>query len=218
MPIIFGLGIRHGLDLDHLATIDAITRTMKATNRLSKRVGLFFSLGHGFVVILISVIVGSGLIQAQFPVWIEAAGNWISITCLFLFGLLALWNTIRVPAEDGLFITPKSALLTKLIGKHNNPVFIILIGMLFAFSFDTFTQVALFSVTASAMAGWIFSLLLGLLFTAGMMLADGMNGLLIGSLIQRANQNSRLITRVLGLLIACFSIGLGLFSLAKQLT
>lgn len=76
---VFGLGLRHGLDLDHLATIDSITRTIRTNNRLSKRVGLLFSLGHGLVVITLSVIISNGFIRSQFPTWLEPLGSFISI-------------------------------------------------------------------------------------------------------------------------------------------
>ena len=81
----FLLGIRHGFDLDHLATIDSITRTLKENARLSKFVGLLFSLGHGLVVIVMCIIIGSGFIQTQSPHWLEACGQWISIVFLLLF-------------------------------------------------------------------------------------------------------------------------------------
>lgn len=57
------LGMRHGFDLDHLATIDAITRTVRYKPSLSRMVGFLFSLGHGLVVIIVSLIIGGGLFQ-----------------------------------------------------------------------------------------------------------------------------------------------------------
>ena len=70
------LGLRHGLDLDHLATIDAITRTVRNSQFLSKLVGFLFSLGHGLVVILISLIIGSGLMKTHTPPWLEWVRKW----------------------------------------------------------------------------------------------------------------------------------------------
>ncbi len=67
------LGISHGFDLDHLAAIDAITRTVRDNRFLSKMVGFLFSLGHGIVVILISLIIGSGLMESH----IVQFGNWL---------------------------------------------------------------------------------------------------------------------------------------------
>src|SRR3989442_14691420 len=50
--LVFVLGLKHGLDPDHLIAIDGFTRSSR-----SRWCGLFFSLGHGVVVTLIGVAV-----------------------------------------------------------------------------------------------------------------------------------------------------------------
>jgi len=92
--MVFGLGVRHGLDLDHIATIDAISRTVKSNERLSKKVGLLFSLGHGMVIILLSLIIGCGFLKDYTPYWLEGFGTWISLFFLLLFGLISLWSSL----------------------------------------------------------------------------------------------------------------------------
>ena len=211
----FALGIRHGFDLDHLATIDSITRTVKENTRLSKFVGFLFSFGHGIVVILMSIIIGSGMIQARSPLWLESFGHWISIFFLFAFGLLTLWNIL--PNSPILSTSLRGFLFRKLLGEKYNPFLIILIGALFAFSFDTFTQVALFSISVSVMAGLFFTSILGIVFMFGMMVSDGFNGLVVSSLIQIADKKSALVSRIIGIFIACFSLILGLLDLLNQL-
>jgi len=209
------LGIRHGFDLDHLATIDAITRTVRDNRLLSKFVGFLFSLGHGIVVILISLIIGSGLMQSHIPEWLDGFGQWVSIVFLIIFGFLNLYNVFQnqtMPA--GL----KSFLVKKLGAKKYNPMLIMSIGALFAFSFDTFSQIALFSISASLLSGWFFSVILGLFFMLGMMLSDGINGLLVATLIQRADRFSIIASRGLGLIISLFSLGIGLMALFEILT
>ena len=91
------------------------------------------------------------------------------------------------------------------------------IGALFAFSFDTFSQVALFSLSASVLAGWLFSGVLGLIFMVGMMLSDGLNGFFVSTLIQRADRLSLFLSRSLGLAISLFSIVLGVITLVKMI-
>jgi high-affinity nickel-transport protein len=55
-----GLGMKHGFDADHLATIDGITRYNTRTNpRLARLAGGLFSLGHGTVVLLVALVAGS---------------------------------------------------------------------------------------------------------------------------------------------------------------
>lgn len=210
------LGIRHGFDLDHLATIDSVTRTVSNQRYLSRIVGFLFSLGHGLVVIAISFIIGSGLMKSYIPEWLDSVGNWISISFLFMFGLLNLWNVAQPPSKPAIPTSLKNYLAKKITHKKFNPIFIILIGALFALSFDTFSQVALFSLSASLVAGCMFSGLLGLVFMFGMMTSDGLNGLFVSTLIQRANGISNFISRLAGLLIALFSLIIGIMNLAKM--
>ncbi len=210
--MVFILGARHGFDLDHLATIDTMTRAVKENHWLSKRVGFLFSLGHGLVVILVSLIISRGIIQTQLALWLETVGHWISIVFLLGFGLLTLWNILR---HSHVLPTGLNFFLFRLLQRETyHPVSIILIGALFALSFDTFTQVALFSMSASMMAGPFFSMTLGIIFMLGMMASDGLNGLFVSLLIQRADKRSFLLSRLIGLMIACFSLILGLKEMA----
>jgi len=211
------LGIKHGFDLDHLATIDAITRTVRENRFLSKLVGVLFSLGHGLVVTLISLIIGSGLLQSHIPEWLDGFGQWISIIFLFVFGMLNLYNIFQNPFNQNMPVGIKSFLVKKLNAKKFNPLMIMSIGALFAFSFDTFSQIALFSISASLLSGWLFSGVLGLFFMLGMMVSDGINGLIVSALIQRADKISILVSRGLGLTICLFSLVIGSMSLYEIL-
>lgn len=215
--MVFVLGIRHGLDLDHLATIDAISRNLKDNQGLSKRVGVLFSLGHGLVVILFSLLLGTGLVQAgQFP-WLDRFGSWVSILFLFLFALMTFFNVIfyQAPEMPRMPLGFKSFLFKKQGLTLNRPLWIMAVGALFALSFDTFTQVALFSLSLNMMAGWVLSLMLAVIFMIGMMASDGLNGFFIASLIQGADQSSERISRVFGLLIASFSLLIGTLEVMK---
>ena len=211
------LGIKHGFDLDHLATIDAITRTVRENRFLSKLVGVLFSLGHGLVVTLISLIIGSGLLKSHIPEWLDGFGQWISIIFLFVFGMLNLYNIFQNPFNQNMPVGIKSFLVKKLNAKKFNPLMIMSIGALFAFSFDTFSQIALFSISASLLSGWLFSGVLGLFFMLGMMVSDGINGLIVSALIQRADKISILVSRGLGLTICLFSLVIGSMSLYEIL-
>jgi len=203
------LGIRHGFDLDHLATIDAITRTVCDNRLLSRLVGFFFSLGHGFVVILISLIIGSGIVQAHAPEWLGGFGRWVSIFFLLVFGLLNLYNVFQTPSDEAMCMGLKSFLAKKITPDRCKPTTIMSIGALFALSFDTVSQIALFGVAASLSLGALFSGVLGLFFTLGMMIADGLNGWLVAWLIQRADKTSLIFSRGLGLAISIFSLWIG---------
>ena len=212
--IALALGLRHGFDLDHIATIDAIARTTRTNRFLSKMTGFLFSLGHGIVVTSISLMIGGGLMQTHIPEWLDGFGNWISIFFLVIFGALNLWSLFQ-KAPSAMPLGIKSYLAKKLMDKKFNPAMIAMIGGLFAFSFDTFSQVALFSISASLLSGWAFSGILGLFFTIGMMISDSLNGLLVAHIIQRADKASLILSRGLGLCISVFSLGLGVVSFFK---
>jgi high-affinity nickel-transport protein len=211
------LGISHGFDLDHLAAIDAITRTVRCNRFLSKMVGFLFSLGHGIVVILISLIIGSGLMESHIPEWLDGFGRWVSIVFLLIFGALNLHSFFQNTSNHIMPIGIKSILVNKLSIKNYNPLLIMVIGALFAFSFDTFSQIALFSISGTLLSGWLFSGVLGVFFMLGMMISDGINGLLVSVLIQRADGISVVISRSLGLTISMFSLGVGFIGLFEIL-
>jgi high-affinity nickel-transport protein len=91
------------------------------------------------------------------------------------------------------------------------------VGTLFALSFDTVSQAALFAVTATQFGGWQPALLLALLFVGGMLLTDGINGLWISRLIRRSDQTARIASRVMALAVSgvgLLTAGLSLASLA----
>lgn len=216
MFMAFTLGLRHGFDLDHLSIVDSIVRTTQMNKKLSRGVGFFFSLGHGLVVMIISLMIGGRIIQSYTPKWLDDFGNWISIFFLFLFGMLTLvnltnHNTHHVPTSFRYLISKT------LISKEKSALYIVLIGALFAFSFDTFSQVALFSISASVLAGWVFSGFLGIVFMLGMMLADGLNGLFVSTLLGRVRQTSHMFSSALGVLISVFSLTVGMLNLIKMM-
>jgi high-affinity nickel-transport protein len=97
----------------------------------------------------------------------------------------------------------------------SHPALIALVGALFALSFDTMSQAALFSVTAAGLGGWKYSLLMGGTFMVGMMVTDGINGLWISRLIQRSNQMACLASRIMSLSIASLSLLVAAFGAAK---
>jgi nickel/cobalt transporter (NiCoT) family protein len=213
--MVLTLGFRHGFDLDHLSTIDSITRTVRDNRYLSKMIGILFSLGHGLVVTIVSLIIGSGMMQSRLPSWLDNFGSWISIFFLFTFGFITLWNVLQKSTRTVPTTSLKGLFLRKIITQKCNPLFIMLIGALFAFSFDTFSQVALFSISASLLAGWLFSGVLGIVFMLGMMISDGVNGLFVSTLIQRADKTSFIISRMVGLMISFFSLTIGTLNLIK---
>lgn len=56
---VYGLGLRHAIDADHIAAIDNVTRKLVYENSKPVTLGLFFALGHSSIVILVAVVVGT---------------------------------------------------------------------------------------------------------------------------------------------------------------
>ena len=218
LALVFILGAKHGLDADHLATIDGLTRyNLRFAPARARWCGSLFSLGHGAVVMLIAL--GVGLVSAkwQVPVWMEDLGAWISIGFLTLLGVLNLRAVLMAPPGDMVATIGVKAGLLRRLQATSHPLAIAAVGSLFALSFDTMSQAALFAVTATQHGGVSHALALGLAFTVGMLLADGANGLWIARLLRRADHRARIASRVMGLMVAAISFSVAAFGLARWL-
>jgi nickel/cobalt transporter (NiCoT) family protein len=53
----YTFGLRHGVDADHIAAIDNVTRKLMQEGRRPLSVGFFFSLGHSTIVVVASLVV-----------------------------------------------------------------------------------------------------------------------------------------------------------------
>lgn len=216
MFLVFVLGVKHGLDADHLATIDGLTRFNSRGNpRLARWCGFLFSLGHGTVVVAIALAVGAATERWTVPAWMEDLGAWISITFLALLGAMNLAAVLAAQPDQ---VVRPVGLKGRFLGRlqrAGNPLLIAAVGALFALSFDTMSQAALFALTGTQFGGVAHSLTLGLLFMLGMMLMDGINGLWISRLIRRADRIACVASRVMGLAVGGLSLLVAGFGIAK---
>ncbi len=216
--LVLALGAKHGLDPDHLATIDGLTRyNLRVAPVRARWCGSLFSLGHGAIVMLIALSVGLVSTKWLVPVWMEDLGTWISISFLTLLGILNLRAVLMAPAGDMVTTIGIKAGLLRRLHATSHPLAIAAVGSLFALSFDTMSQAALFAVTATQHGGVSHALALGLSFTVGMLLADGANGLWIARLLTRADHRARIASRIMGLMVAGISFSVAAFGLARWL-
>lgn len=214
--LVFALGLKHGFDPDHLATIDGLTRYNAAGNpRLARFAGALFSLGHGTVVVVIALVVSTLTQRWQAPAWLEDTGVWISI------GFLAALGTVNLRA---VLVTHPTHVVRPIglkgrwlgaLARSAHPGLIALVGALFALSFDTVSQAALFALTAGQFGGWQHALVLGLLFMLGMLVTDGINGLWISRLIRRADQVAVFASRVMALAVSGISFVVAAYGALK---
>ncbi len=218
IALVFVFGAKHGLDPDHLATIDGLTRyNLRRAPTRARWCGSLFSLGHGSIVMLIALAVGAASHRWQVPSWMDHVGTLISIGFLTLLGLLNLRAVLLTPPDA--IVAPiglKAGLLSRM-QSASHPLAIAGVGALFALSFDTMSQAALFAVTASQHGGLIYALVLGLAFTAGMLAMDGLNGLWIARLLRNSDRRARTASRVMGLMVAVISFAVAALGLVRWL-
>src|SRR5438309_4746595 len=196
--LVFVLGLKHGLDPDHLVAIDGFTRSSR-----SRWCGLFFSLGHGVVVTLVGVAVALVATEWQAPRWLEHTGAWISIGVLLALGIANLLAVLRAaPGVPVPLVGLRGRWLSERLAGASHPAVIAAVGAAFAVSFDTVSHALVFS----AGAGAAFAAVLGAVFTLGMASTDALNGWWISRLVSAADQRAAIASRIMSVAIAALCL------------
>ena len=200
----YTFGLRHGVDPDHIAAIDNVTRKLMQEGKRPLYAGFFFALGHSTVVVIASVFVALSVaaLQAKFQGFKEIGGViGTSVSALFLLGIslaniAILVSVYRVFAAvkrgDRLIEDDLHDMLAQrgLLGRLLRSLFGIItrswhmypLGLLFGLGFDTASEVGLLGISAAqGSAGLpVWSILVfPALFTAGMSLVDTTDGVLM---------------------------------------
>ena len=198
------LGLRHGVDADHIAAIDNTTRKLMQEGKRPLTVGTWFSIGHSFVVILmvIALIFATKAISSEIkdPIVQNMAGLFSTLISGIFLLLIGLINLIIVLDTYRIFKGLRSGTLSHaqlneelnkkgLMNTHLGMLFKIveqpwqmcIVGFLFGLGFDTATEVVLIgtSVGMSATSDvplWMI-LILPLLFACGMVFMDSTDGI-----------------------------------------
>jgi high-affinity nickel-transport protein len=195
----YGFGLRHAVDPDHISAIDNTTRRLMSLGKRPVSVGFYFSLGHSTVVILLclALALSSHFVQSHLAQWKTIGamvGCGVSTLFLIVIGLinlsvlLSLINQAKNPAESFVEtdVLEQRGLVARMLKpllrlvQHSHQMY--LIGFLFGLGFDTATEVGILTLSAQSGQSSIplgYLLLLPLLFTAGMCLADTIDGILM---------------------------------------
>jgi nickel/cobalt transporter (NiCoT) family protein len=198
----YTLGLRHGVDADHICAIDNTTRKLIQQDKKPLTVGTWFSLGHSTIVVamLFALVVATRFIVGNLPAFeTEGAvvGTVISGAFLYIIALinfLIFWNVYQIfkslrtgeldqkKLDETLlkrgFMNRYFGWLFKFV---NEPWQIYPVGVLFGLGFDTASEVALIAITvttATAATGfplWMV-MILPFMFTCGMVLTDTTDG------------------------------------------
>lgn len=192
---VFVLGLRHGADPDHLAAIDNVTRSAyPRTPLLSRFVGTMFAGGHTVMVLAISALVG--LVGTRFAAHgaaIETAGTCVSIVVLIA---IAIANLRQLRAGGDRVAGAKLRLLPRTLREGTNALLAIPIGLLFGFGFETSSQIATYAVAFGSGAGILGAVLVGAMFSLGMICTDTLDSLLVHRLISFRAPNLPALMRV----------------------
>ena len=208
----FMLGLRHGMDADHLAAIDVMAR-FNAGARLT---GVWFSIGHGAVVLAFAFFVASLAHTWQAPAWLEPVGAWVSIAVLLSLGVLSLVAVGRTTSGSPVHFAGWRSVLYGRLLHVSGPLPVLGIGALFAVSFDTLGQAALMGATGTSRMGLPAVGLLAGSFVAGMIVTDGLNGWFVAHLMHRSAQAAARLSRVMAISIGGVSIATALLGIAAQ--
>ncbi|ABE32143.1 High-affinity nickel-transporter, (NiCoT) Family [Paraburkholderia xenovorans LB400] len=199
----YGFGLRHAVDADHIAAIDAVTRKLMQTGKRPLGVGLAFSLGHSTIVILATIGIAwtAHSLHGRFETF-KAVGGTIGtlVSASFLLVLAAVnlvilrdvWRRYRHVRQSGELPagTPDPLAPAGLLSRALQPLFRLVtkswhmypVGVLFGLGFDTATEIGLLAIAASEAGKGLplYSILVfPALFTAGMTLVDSTDNVLM---------------------------------------
>lgn len=218
IAMMFALGMRHGLDPDHIAVIDSLTlQAIEERPRCAPWIGTFFSLGHGLVVTLIAVAVSVASRQWVIPESLSRWGGWVPIALLLLVGLLNLRSLLH--SDDYRPVGWRTWILPRGWRRSSYPPIVFTVGVLFALVFDTATQAAAWGYVAASQGGVVLALLLGVVFTIGMAVTDTLDSRVVAKLAQRAHgKDAQRFRKVLGWAIVLVSFGMAAYGIGMRLS
>jgi high-affinity nickel-transport protein len=218
--LVLFLGLRHGLDADHLAAIDGLTRWNARERRsFAPYCGALFSIGH--VSIILAMAVGFAIVARQWqpPAWLELAGTFISAATLIVLSAINL--RIAFNPTDGRsagLVGLRTATFAALL-RTPNAWHVALLGGLFALSVDAVALAALFAASASPSGDAAGAGGLALLFGFGMVAVGTASGRWVLHLIGRSDEAGRSAQCLMTITIALvgFVVGAGvLLTLAVE--
>lgn len=214
LGLIFALGLRHGIDPDHIAVIDNMTlRAIETSARWSAFTGTLFAIGHSLAVAAVALTV-SALAQALvWPVWISELVNWSVVALLLLVGSLNLRALLRPAAYKP--VGWRQRLLPERLRDSTSAAGVVAVGAIFGLVFDTATQAAAWGAAASAEAGALGAAAVAVAFAGGMIVTDTLDSVIVARLLRGRTDRATLgaYRRGIGWAIVFLSFGMALVAL-----
>jgi high-affinity nickel-transport protein len=214
LVLVFTLGLRHGLDADHLACIDGLARyNWRKGSSIARWVGTLFSFGHGLIVASIGIILANLNQNFRLPDYVDLFVTWFSILSLFLIGTLNINNLLKTRLGNQDDYRPqgiKGKLIPKKLQETSNPLLIILIGGLFALASETVSQTSVW-VLAARNNGSYMPYVLGITFMIGMMITDTIDSLITNKILRQSSKLGQSASRVMGWIIVVLAYGVSFY-------
>lgn len=225
------LGLRHGIDWDHIAAITDITGTT-AYKRESFILGFLYALGHATVIIILGLVAVA--IGVRLPSWVDDFMQPVVGITLMILGLWLFYSILR----HGKKFRAQSRwmLLFKLVNKvvdiihnqfahkHSVPHLhfpesygkrtAYTVGMIHGIGAETPTQILLFAA-ATGVGGTVPGIMLLFAFVSGLIFSNTLIVLASTTGFVQAQKNSW-INIVLGLVTATFSLTVGIMFLLHR--
>ncbi|OUI78184.1 nickel transporter [Commensalibacter intestini] len=201
--VIYGLGLRHAVDADHIAAIDNVTRKLMQMNQRPVAVGFFFAMGHSTVVFIAATIVAVAANTlnsfSNFQSISGIIGTLVSSLFLFIIAIMnihifiSIYKNYKQVKNGKEYVEEDFDLLLNnrgFLSRFFKPLFKIItkswhmfpLGFLFGLGFDTATEVSLFGVSAAQATNNVSIesvLVFPVLFAAGMSLIDTSDGIMM---------------------------------------
>lgn len=180
--LLFLLGVRHGLDPDHIAVIDGFAlRAAERRRSTAGLTGVLFSVGHTLSVAAVAVGVGALGARLRPPPGLADVMDWLSIALLLAVGGA---NLVALSRADGYRPAGWRRRLTGWVQTGDGPTSVLLTGVVFGLMFDTATQAAAWGAAAGARGGVGEALAVALVFGAGMTATDGLDGWVLARVLR----------------------------------
>ena len=179
LPTMILLGMRHGLDVDHITAIDNLVRLHNAIKR-SRWVGAGFSAGHMISVlaemVFIIYIIGSITSTGNLAFW----GGVIGAVALGVIGTINIYSMKKWGKSGSAILASKILSKTGMLGPVGSAL---VTGLVFGLGFDTATQISAISLSAvaSATTGVQSALILAGFFALGMIPIDTFDSIILRS-------------------------------------
>lgn len=211
--LLFVLGLRHGLDPDHIAVVDNLTfRAVDERPGIAPWVGTLFALGHSLSVAVVAIMVSLFANMFTAPDWFGPAIDWLVVGLLTLVGGLNLHALLSPKTYRP--IGWRQGLVPKALRDTSHPAAIIAIGVIFGLVFDTVTQAAAWGAAATAGGGLIGTLSVVGVFAAGMLVTDTADSQIVARLLMQKGDmaNVRRYRRSVGWLIVILSFAMAVYA------